>query len=713
MKNGDLQSTRLLLEAGADANSSLGEIGDTLSLAAIDDNVEMAQLLIHHGANIHGTQNSPLIEAAFHKALHTIKLLLEEGVDVNERWEKDSMFEYALQAACRFPGTEVPKILLEHGADPNAQGGRFGTALCVAAHYGNLPICELLISHGADVNLEGGHWGTALQAAGPRSYPKNSSRNEKVMLYLIENGADIHVQGGRYGNALQAAAFGGKDQAIRVMIERGVSVAASGGRYGSALQAAAYKGLRMTAKLLIDAGADTNVEPFYVERLSRTLSIYVDKVRRLIDEGSDVNASGGEHGNAINAACCNNFQGLLALLREGLEKPKADSEESNERKSGDDHDHDGEVSQFDDEDMSDNGDSAGDDAQKLATITELPPEDHLAVVKLLIKHGARIDKMAGRYGTALQAAAAAGNKDVVDVLLHHGASLVADGGRYWTALQAAARYGHYAVVERLVQAGVSVNRYGGRHMGPLQAACVYGHEAVAKYLISAGAQFKSQGQSWVDGWYQFMMDQHINPLIASAFYGSGLAQPLLDMGVDLNGRDGQGRNAMHIAAGKGDYQLMEILQPFFLVDEKKFHKDRLGRTYLHHAASSGSHASVQLLLSAQADVDCVDSDSWTALHWAARKGTVSVIQQLITAGADRKARTNLGTTALGLALFHRNLLAASALQDLAPVPSHLDVAILQLTMLDVLGTSFVGRVYHRTCNGCQLVSRRLATLCTE
>lgn len=534
------------------------------------------------------------------------------------------------------------------------------------------------------------------------------------MLFLIENGADIHAQGGRYGNALQAAAFGGKDQAIRVMIERGASVATSGGKYGSALQAAAYRGHRMTAKLLIDAGADTNVEPFYVERLSKTLSIYVDKVRRSIAEGSDVNASGGECGNALNAACGNDFQSLLALLQESL---KVDSEESNEHKCSDrDGNNDsGDVNQSDgegisnEEDMSDNESSSGDDDQKLNTITELPPEDHLAVVKLLIQHGAKIDKVAGRYGTSLQAAAAAGNKDVVDVLLHHGASVDTEGGRYWTALQAAARYGHYAVVERLVQAGASVNRYGGRHMGALQAACVYGHEAVAKYLISVGAELRSLGHGWAAGWYRSMMDQHSNPLLAAAFYGTGLVQPLLDMGVDLNGMDSQGRNAMHIAAGKGDYELMEILLPFFHGDEKQLDKDVLGRTYLHHAASSGSPAAVQLLLSKQADVTCVDSEGWTVLHWAARKGTTSVIQQLIAAGADREARAITGTTALGLALFHRNLLAASVLEDLAPVPAHLFAAIQHLTIEDVLGESIVGRVYHRTCNACQLVSRRPAT----
>lgn len=84
---------------------------------------------------------------------------------------------------------------------------------------------------------------------------------------------------------------------------------------------------------------------------------------------------------------------------------------------------------------------------------------------------------------------------------------------------------------------------------------------------------------------------------------------------------------------------------------------------------------MQLLLSKQADVTRVDSEGWTVLHRAARKGTTSVIQQLITAGADREARATTGMTALGLALFHRNLLAVSILHDLSPVPAHLFAAI--------------------------------------
>lgn len=120
--------------------------------------------------------------------------------------------------------------------------------------------------------------------------------------------------------------------------------------------------------------------------------------------------------------------------------------------------------------------------------------------------------------------------------------------------------------------------YGGRHIGALHAACVYGHEPVAKYLISVGAELRSLGHGWAAGWYRSIMDQRSNNLLAAAFYGTGLVQPLLDMGVDLNGMDSQGRNAMHIATGKGDYELMEILLPFFHGDEKKFNKDGLGRT---------------------------------------------------------------------------------------------------------------------------------------
>jgi ankyrin repeat protein len=56
----------------------------------------------------------------------------------------------------------------------------------------------LLLEKGADVNAQGGYYGNALQAAA-------NGGHESVVTLLLENGADVNAQGGYYGNALQAA----------------------------------------------------------------------------------------------------------------------------------------------------------------------------------------------------------------------------------------------------------------------------------------------------------------------------------------------------------------------------------------------------------------------------------------------------------------------------------------------------------------------------
>jgi ankyrin repeat protein len=56
-------------------------------------------------------------------------------------------------------------LLLERGADVNAQGGGYGNALQAASYMGHEAIVGLLLENGADVNTQGGTFGTALQAA--------------------------------------------------------------------------------------------------------------------------------------------------------------------------------------------------------------------------------------------------------------------------------------------------------------------------------------------------------------------------------------------------------------------------------------------------------------------------------------------------------------------------------------------------------------------
>ncbi|KAF8222835.1 hypothetical protein L208DRAFT_1320375, partial [Tricholoma matsutake] len=71
----------------------------------------------------------------------------------------------ALQAASSKGDQEIVKLLIEKGADVNAQGGEYGNALQAASYQGDQEIVKLLIEKGADVNAQGGEYGNALQAS--------------------------------------------------------------------------------------------------------------------------------------------------------------------------------------------------------------------------------------------------------------------------------------------------------------------------------------------------------------------------------------------------------------------------------------------------------------------------------------------------------------------------------------------------------------------
>jgi hypothetical protein len=147
---------------------------------------------------------------------------------------------------------ESVRMLLEKGADVNAQGGHYGNALQAASARGHDQIVQRLLEKGADVNAQGGDYGNALQAA-------SAWGHDQIVQRLLEKGADVNAQGGPYGNALQAASARNHDQIVQRLLEKGADVNAQGGTYGNALQAASAKGHdQIVQRLQSAAQARTN-----------------------------------------------------------------------------------------------------------------------------------------------------------------------------------------------------------------------------------------------------------------------------------------------------------------------------------------------------------------------------------------------------------------------------------------------------------------------
>ncbi|KAI9889651.1 MAG: hypothetical protein M1814_005052 [Vezdaea aestivalis] len=146
---------------------------------------------------------------------------------------------------------EMVQILIDAGANVNAQSGKYGNALQAAAACGYTETVRILLAAGANVNAQGGQYGNALQAAAAFGY------TETVRI-LLAAGANVNAQGGGYGNALQAAATYRSAGTIRMLLDAGANVNAQGGQYGNALMAGLRSQLSMpeTVSLLIVAGID-------------------------------------------------------------------------------------------------------------------------------------------------------------------------------------------------------------------------------------------------------------------------------------------------------------------------------------------------------------------------------------------------------------------------------------------------------------------------
>ena len=121
-------------------------------------------------------------------------------VNIYDPWNASKQLP-PLYYTCKAGLIKVTHCLLKKGVDVNTwMEGNYGHALQVALAEGHEAVAELLIENGADVNAQGGLYGNALQAASYEGL-------EAIAKLLIENGADVNAQGGYYGNALQAASY--------------------------------------------------------------------------------------------------------------------------------------------------------------------------------------------------------------------------------------------------------------------------------------------------------------------------------------------------------------------------------------------------------------------------------------------------------------------------------------------------------------------------
>lgn len=218
----NLESTRQLLDAGADVDVRTADQGNTPLLLAARrfGNSRTVGLLLERGADVQEGNRfgvTPVLAAAASGDVESVTLLLDRGANPSDFPELKGPLD-GLASGSRTPlmwaayHNDLPmmRLLLERGADPN-QLIVFGTALSHAAWHGSLDAAELLISRGARVDLKDPfagftplHWAAASE----------SPRSDFVAL-LLAKGADPNATGGAH-----IGAFGLTPQTPRMLAER-------------------------------------------------------------------------------------------------------------------------------------------------------------------------------------------------------------------------------------------------------------------------------------------------------------------------------------------------------------------------------------------------------------------------------------------------------------------------------------------------------------
>jgi len=136
-----------------------------LNTAAGTGNIDLAKLLLKHGADVNGAYLggvTPLMVAAWHDNIAMVRFLIESGANVNA---KDGDGRTALSWASSYGYLENALALIHAGADVNTADKSGGTPLTYAIGRGHTDMVSALLKAGARLERTGDEGPSALAVA--------------------------------------------------------------------------------------------------------------------------------------------------------------------------------------------------------------------------------------------------------------------------------------------------------------------------------------------------------------------------------------------------------------------------------------------------------------------------------------------------------------------------------------------------------------------
>jgi len=412
---GDATVVRLLLDAKSPVNAK-GYMGMTaLHYAAHEEKVDVMELLLAAGADISAQSevDTPLDVAAYWGHVDAVRRLLRHGCPVNVR-SKEGIAPLDSAIMGENASTNVIRMLLDAGANINAQGGDGHTALiCAAQLQTRAEVLEFLIQSHADLNKTDNQGWTALMLA------RQSGQDEAVKV--------LKAAGAQERTNLSYAAAVGDLATLQLLLAKQDVNRPKQKELDDAVYMAVQNHHADVVKELLAHGANPNAR-MYGDWTAFVLACREGDVkiaRQLLVAGADVNLPRSYNGDTplMQAAAYMPAEFVNEIIAKGAQVNV----------------------------MTRDGDTAAGWAAFGGKLENL---------KVLVEHGAeintRVGKLVGWPGRPLGAAVSGGHVSMVDFLVAHGGDVNTTDNHGKSLLMYAVANNQVDVAKLLIARGANV-----------------------------------------------------------------------------------------------------------------------------------------------------------------------------------------------------------------------------------------------------------------
>ena len=265
---------------------------------------------------------------------------------------------------------------------------------------------------------------------------------------------------------------------------------------------------------------------------------------------------------------------------------------------------------------------------------------HLAVVEVLLKHGAVPSHIKGDQPPPMHLACSQGKLEMVQVMVTQAGKDILqlhDQFGQTPLHRSASGLNCIGVLSYLISEGVEVNAIDNQGRTPLIYAIFVGSLVAAQELVKHGADPLIKDRQGHNALHVAIHRRR------KAIVGFLLNLPIAaQLVIDC---DLQSRNPLHIALSKGYGELVPPLVSTIRLQLGSCH-DSQSNNFLHLAATSGDHRALSILLdipSCQTLLNKTNHCGATPLHKAAGEGHAQCVELLLSHGA-MSHKCNIGTT---------------------------------------------------------------------